>query len=235
MAELTVTHIGEHILLTLENDALTDREREKILAMGGEDEEEEILALLEEAQAVARPKMVFQVSSVEEKGDDFVVVAGVNVKSPLMRKNFDGVNRVFPYVATCGAELEEWAAGYKDDFLAEYWCEEIRKMYLTHIHIAVRPWMQETYGLTGHFAAMNPGSIQDWPLSGQLQLFGMLGRESVLRETGVKLTDSMLMLPSKSNSGIIFESGKAYENCSRCPILKCPGRRADPDPDVETR
>jgi len=235
MAELTVKQIGSHILLTLENDALTEKEREKILSMGGEDELEELEALLEEAQAAARPKMVFQVSSIDEKGDDFVIIEGIKVVSPLMRKNFDKVNRVFPFVASCGTELEKWAEGYRDDFLAEFWCEEIRKMYLTHIHIAARPWMQETYGLTGHFASMNPGSIQDWPLSGQLQLFGMLGREKVLEEVGVKLTDSMLMLPSKSNSGIIFESGKAYENCSRCPILKCPGRRADPDPDVETR
>ena len=235
MAELTVKQIGSHILLTLENDALTEKEREKILSMGGEDEQEELEALLEEAQAAARPKMVFQVSSIDEKGDDFVIIEGIKVVSPLMRKNFDKVNRVFPFVASCGTELEKWAEGYRDDFLAEFWCEEIRKMYLTHIHIAARPWMQETYGLTGHFASMNPGSIQDWPLSGQLQLFGMLDREKVLEEVGVKLTDSMLMLPSKSNSGIIFESGKAYENCSRCPILKCPGRRADPDPDVETR
>ncbi|MBQ4321829.1 MAG: vitamin B12 dependent methionine synthase [Oscillospiraceae bacterium] len=235
MAELTVKQIGSHILLTLENDALTEKEREKILSMGGEDEQEELKALLEEAQAAARPKMVFQVSSIDEKGDDFVIIEGIKVVSPLMRKNFDKVNRVFPFVASCGTELEKWAEGYRDDFLAEFWCEEIRKMYLTHIHIAARPWMQETYGLTGHFASMNPGSIQDWPLSGQLQLFGMLDREKVLEEVGVKLTDSMLMLPSKSNSGIIFESGKAYENCSRCPILKCPGRRADPDPDVETR
>jgi len=235
MAELTVKQLGNHILLTLENDSLTEREREKILAMGGEDEQEEIDALLAEAQAAARPKMVFQVSSIAEKGDDYVIIEGVKVVSPLMRKNFDGLNRVFPFVATCGAELEKWAEGYKDDFLAEYWCEEIRKMYLTHIHLAARPWMQKQYSLTGHFAAMNPGSIQDWPLSGQLQLFGMLGREKVLEEAGVKLTDSMLMLPSKSNSGIIFESGKAYENCSRCPILRCPGRRAEPDADVETR
>ena len=71
MAELTVKQIGSHILLTLENDALTEKEREKILSMGGEDEQEELEALLEEAQAAARPKMVFQVSSIDEKGDDY--------------------------------------------------------------------------------------------------------------------------------------------------------------------
>ena len=111
MAELTVKQIGSHILLTLENDALTEKEREKILSMGGEDEQEELEALLEEAQAAARPKMVFQVSSIDEKGDDFVIIEGIKVVSPLMRKNFDKVNRVFPFVASCGTELEKWAEG----------------------------------------------------------------------------------------------------------------------------
>ncbi len=235
MANLKVEKIGAHILLTLERDALSNAEREKLLAMGGEDERDEILDILAEAEAVARPKLVFQVSSVEEKGEDYVVIEGIKVVSPLVRQNFDKVGRVFPFVATCGAELEAWAAQYQSDPLAEYWCEEIRKLYLVHIHMAARPYLQETYAMEGHFASMNPGSIREWPLSGQLQLFGMLGRDKVLEETGVRLTDSMLMLPSKSNSGIIFESGKVYENCSRCPILKCPNRRAEPDADVEVR
>ena len=164
-----------------------------------------------------------------------VRICGVEVVSALMRKNFDPIGRVFPYVCTCGTELETWAESFRDDPLAEYWCEEIRKLYLGHVIREGRRHIIETYGFTGYFATMNPGSIREWPLTGQTQLFAMLGREAVLELAGVRLTESLLMLPSKSTSGVAFESGKTYENCSRCPILRCPNRRAAPDPDVETR
>ena len=232
---MRIDTFGELFLLTLEKDALTQGERNRILAMGGEDEEEEIRDILDEAETVARPKMLWRVAPIQEKGEDSVRVCDVEVVSPLMRKNFDPIGRVFPYVCTCGTELETWAEAYRDDPLAEFWCEEIRKLYLAHAIQAGRDHIIRTYGFTGYFAAMNPGSIREWPLSGQLQLFAMLGREDVLKYAGVRLTESLLMLPSKSTSGVAFESGKKYENCSRCPILKCPNRRAKPDPDIVTR
>ncbi len=235
MAVTRIDTYGELLLLTLEQDTLTRGEQDRILAMGGEDEQEEIGDLLSEAEAVARPKMLWRVAPIQEKGENSVRICGVEVVSPLMRKNFDPVGRVFPYVCTCGAELETWAEAYRDDPLAEFWCEEIRKLYLAHAIQAGRDHIIKTYGFTGYFAAMNPGSIREWPLTGQLQLFAMLGREAVLEHAGVRLTDSLLMLPSKSTSGVAFESGKKYENCSRCPILKCPNRRAKPDPDIVTR
>jgi hypothetical protein len=34
------------------------------------------------------------------------------------------------------------------------------------------------------------------------------------------------MLPSKSSSGIAFESEVFYENCQFCPLENCPNRRA---------
>ena len=78
-----------------------------------------------------------------------------------------------------------------------------------------------------HLPSLNPGSIAAWPISGQAELFAILGgREFVETQTGVIYTPSYLMLPSKSVSGIAFESETFYENCQYCPIDNCPGRRA---------
>ncbi|MBR4444183.1 MAG: hypothetical protein IKS52_13050, partial [Clostridia bacterium] len=89
--------------------------------------------------------------------------------------------------------------------------------------VKTREAVQETYGLTA-VSCVNPGSLADFPLPCQRPLFDLLGEGP--DRIGLQLTPSFLMLPYKSGSGIYFESGKRYENCSLCPRLTCPGRRA---------
>lgn len=233
MREWKKTEAG--LLLECREETLTEAETERIRGMADEDDWEELDALMEEAQSIAVPKLLVQVLPIDEKGEDEVVLGGVRIHGALMRKNLEKASRVFPYVATCGTELAQWAKKSASDPLAEFWCDEIMKCFLTHAASALQPEIRRLYGIECHLNAMNPGSITDWPLTGQTQLFGMLGRETVREYTGVTLTDSMLMLPSKSISGFLFESDTAYQNCSRCPILRCPNRRAAPDADVETR
>ena len=71
---------------------------------------------------------------------------------------------------------------------------------------------------------MNPGPLKDWPLGEQRQLFFLFG--DVKQAIGVELTESFLMYPVKSVSGIIFPTEVNYENCQLCPRENCPGRRA---------
>ena len=42
---------------------------------------------------------------------------------------------------------------------------------------------------------------------------------------GVCLTESCLMLPSKSVSGILFQDHTGHVNCALCPRENCPNRR----------
>lgn len=48
-------------------------------------------------------------------------------------------------------------------------------------------------------------------------------------EIGLELTDSCLMLPYKSVSGIAYEAEATFENCMLCPRENCPTRRAPYD------
>ena len=137
-------------------------------------------------------------------------------------------NRCFPYICTCGRALEDWSKQYAGDLLAEYWADEIKKYFLMRIRMELTTWLKEQYKTSGHLASLNPGSIAAWPISGQAELFAVLGgREFVQEQIGVIYTDSFLMLPSKSVSGIAFESETFYENCQHCPIENCPNRRAN--------
>ena len=49
---------------------------------------------------------------------------------------------------------------------------------------------------------------------------------------GVELTESFLMRPRKSISGIRFVSNEEFVNCKLCNRENCQGRRADFDPHL---
>jgi predicted transcriptional regulator len=42
----------------------------------------------------------------------------------------------------------------------------------------------------------------------------------------VRLTESFLMLPTKTVSGIFFPTEATFESCQLCPREECPNRRA---------
>ncbi len=189
---------------------------------------ERFTQVLESARAVARPKAMYRMAYIESKGDEHVVIDGVRLTSRVLRVNLEEAHRVFPYVATCGTELEEWAKSV-DDMLERFWADAIMEAALRvavhtlgeHIAEHLQP---------GRTATMNPGSLADWPLEQQRGLFQLLGntREAI----GVELTDSFLMVPIKSVSGLRFPLDVTYENCQLCPRDPCPGRRAPYDPDL---
>ena len=77
---------------------------------------------------------------------------------------------------------------------------------------------------------MAPGSLADWPITQQQQLFSLFG--DVEAKIGVRLTDSFLMLPMKSVSGVYFPTETSFESCRLCPRKVCPGRRAPYDPKL---
>ena len=75
--------------------------------------------LVDEAEIVARPKALYKVAFIDDRGDDDVVVEGVRLTSRVLAVNLEPVHRVFPYVATCGVELDAWARA-QDDMLYKY-------------------------------------------------------------------------------------------------------------------
>jgi hypothetical protein len=77
---------------------------------------------------------------------------------------------------------------------------------------------------------MSPGSLADWPITQQEELFSIFGNVEDL--IGVKLTESFLMVPLKSVSGIYFPTEIEFVSCQLCPREVCSGRRAPYDPDL---
>ena len=187
--------------------------------------------MIAEALRIARPRALYREAYVESRGDDFVVVEGMRLTSRILRVNLDGTHRVFLYLATCGGELAEWA-GAKADILERYWADEIMQAALAAALAAVYSKITADFG-PGRTSSMNPGSLADWPIEEQCSLLALLG--SPEEAIGVRLTDSFLMIPVKSISGLIFPTETAWENCRLCPRENCPGRRAEYDGDLYER
>jgi hypothetical protein len=191
----------------------------------------EIHRLAEAAEAIARPKAIYKLGFIEEKGPDYVVVDGVKFTSRVMRVNLDGAQRIFAYVCTSGQEIEAWAES-QEDLLARFWADGINQMVLSAAMTSLTAHLAERFAV-GPTSAMNPGSLADWPLKEQRVLFRLLG--DVQGAIGVELTDSLLMVPTKSVSGIFFPTEESFASCQLCPREGCPNRRAAYDPGLYER
>jgi len=184
--------------------------------------------LVARAEQVARPRAIFRVSFVDQRSDEEIVIDGVRFASRVLRVNLEPVHRIFPHVVTCGREIQEWGERVSDP-LAQFWVDTIKELALRAASEYFLAHVQEEYRI-GKSSHMNPGSIPDWPLPQQKPLFQLLG--DVEGKIGVTLTESFLMLPTKSVSGILFPTETRFESCQLCPREVCPSRRAVYEPQL---
>jgi hypothetical protein len=191
----------------------------------------ELSQVLETAKSIAKPKAMYRLAYIDDKGPDTVTIDGVTLSSRVLRVNLEAAHRVFAYVATCGMELQTWGDGL-DDMLHQYWADAIKEQALVAATKALAHHLSSCYEL-GRTATMAPGSLADWPLREQAPLFRILGDPHAA--IGVELTDSFLMIPNKTVSGVRFPTEERFESCQLCPRESCPGRRAAFEPDLYDR
>jgi hypothetical protein len=152
---------------------------------------------------------------------DEVVIAGTRFRSRVLRKNLDDVGRVFPVVMTVGPRLEE--AADRSDMLERYYLDAIANLILAEARLQLIRHLCDRFGIE-KLSWMSPGSLQEWPIEEQRPLFSLL--PGVEDRLGVHLTESCLMLPRKSVSGIYFPSETTFFSCRLCPRERCENRKA---------
>ena len=187
---------------------------------------ERLINLARTAQSIARPKAAYRLCRLEKKEENTIVVEGTTLSSRILRLNLEKTHRVFVGVATCGCEIAEWSNEF-EDMLEKYWVDTLMEYALNAANTTLDNDIQSTYR-PGQLSSMCPGSLDDWPVSEQRYVFDLIGEEA--RGIGVELLESMLMVPIKSVSRIIFPSEMAFYSCQLCPIKKCPSRRVPYDP-----
>lgn len=186
--------------------------------------------MLHTAEERAKPKAVYAASYIEARDDTTVRIDGVTFTSRTLRINLETAERVFPFVATCGHEVDEFIA-VKGDFLKEFWRDAIKTSLLGAASKHLNDHLQRIF-LPGKTSTMGPGSADAtvWPIEQQKELFNLLG--DVQGRIGVRLTDSFLMVPNKTVSGIKFPTEKDFRNCQVCHREDCPSRSAPFDEEL---
>jgi hypothetical protein len=181
--------------------------------------------------SVGKPKIVFGEAYITDRWDDGVSIDGNRFYCNLMKNNLKDVHRVFPYAATCGREIYEWAESI-DDMFIKYWADHIMEVTLRNAIAYLYDIVKNNYGIS-KIASMNPGSLDGWPIDQQVDLFKLMDNSHI--DIGIELTESYLMVPAKSVSGIMFKSKSGYSNCKLCERVGCPSRRAPFEPGLRAK
>lgn len=174
------------------------------------------------AQPLVEPKVLYEMCYIEEKLAEGVVVEGLPLSSKVLRKNLDDIERVFPFVITIGAKFSQRLETCSD-LLEKFYLDMIGNVALNQVRLEFKDHLKAEYAIE-KAAFMAPGSLPDWPIDEQKPLFRILG--DVEAAIGVKLTESLLMLPAKSVSGIYFPTETTFFSCQLCPREQCDSRKA---------
>ena len=187
-----------------------------------EAEEARLQSLIAAAMSVTAAKAVYKTSYIDSKGVDSVVIDGIFFKGKVLRKHLDKIERVFPYVVTIGngVEVLEKASG---DTLEKYYLDLIGNAAVVKAREQLKSRISNRYGFEG-LSYLGPGQLTDWPLEEQKPLFSLLG--DVEGTVGVTLSESLMMIPRKSLSGIYFPTEIPFMACQLCPKEECPSRKA---------
>jgi len=198
------------------------------LHLQDQDDVDFVQPLFEHAMYIVRPKAIYRAASVDDISDDRVTICGTTFQSAVMAENLKDVHQVYAYVVTCGIEVDDWSSGYKDYFV-KIWLDMIKEMILFDTMTQFTDVICNKYGIE-KYATMNPGSgnVDVWPITQQRMLFELIG--DVQKDSGVYLTNSFLMVPTKSVSGILFPSESGYRNCEVCTRKSCLHRKAPYNP-----
>ena len=194
----------------------------KCRAKVGTEQYDRLLWLYATAFGIGRPKALVVEAEVEEVNAETVRVGGVEIVSPLVRAKLLQSPVAYAYLLTCGQEVEKWSKTLTD-IVDVFYVDELKKLWLGCAEKAVRTEVWKRLVPDAALSSLNPGSLPQWPIEGQRELFRILGNTE--GTVGVCLTESCLMLPSKSVSGILFQDHTGHVNCALGPRENCPNRR----------
>ncbi len=184
----------------------------------------EFVALCEKARAMGRPKAVYRLAYIDGRDGDRVTLDGVTFTSRMLALNLASVERAFVFVVTCGTELEDMPE-IKGDLLKNFWWDAIKEDVLRSAFDYLGDYLARLHRLE-KTAVMHPGSAEAevWPIEQQRELFGLLGDGPA--SIGVRLSDTYLMYPVKTVSGVLFATQTDFKSCQVCQREGCRSRQA---------
>jgi hypothetical protein len=182
--------------------------------------------LIDSITPVMKPKALYTESKVEYKTGNVVSVDGNLFTSKVLGRNLENNEKCYPYIVTVGQELEEIELLMNQNVML---LDLVKNVVVSNAFQYTKKLIAEKHSVQ-HITEMSPGHLFDWPLSQQRTLFNLFGSE--VDKIGVRLTESLLMMPPKTVSGIFFSSETVFQSCQICTQQRCMGRKTEFDPNI---
>ena len=187
------------------------------------------LELAETAREIARPRAIYRIAHPKIIDNATVEINGVTFRSKVLQKLLQGRDTVYPFIATIGKELDDLPIP-PQEMMKQFALDSIKTVVLVNAVDYLATYISEKYNIP-RFALLNPGEIEDFRIGEQKPLFSLF--KDPQSQIGVSLTAGGVMKPIKSRSGFIFANESGFLSCQLCTQLKCPGRRAKYDPELQ--
>jgi hypothetical protein len=188
-------------------------------------ERDQFEQLIQNASSVARPKAMYKYAGMSIHDENLVQIDTQLFQSRMLSLNLSGLDAVFPYVATCGTEIDAFLSPFTQNPTAT-WAHVIKMSLLSSAYRYLLVHLQEIYGNPGPISNMTPGASDEdiWPIEDLEKLFQILG--DTMETIGVQHIADYVMEPSVTVAGILFPKEQSYVNCQVCHRNDCSEREA---------
>lgn len=177
--------------------------------------------VVEEAKPIANGKLLYGEAKIEGRTEDTITIGGVVFTGKDLVDALKDVDTVYPYICTCGRELNDYAMECKD-IVKMLYLDNIAHYYLLQPSIVLSDILDNELGT--RTTCMTPGSFEKWELSQNLPIFQLLNNGEGI---DVTLNEYALMYPAKSVAGIRFKTADCGKKCSICMKRDCENRAED--------
>ena len=176
--------------------------------------------LAKTANSLVDARAIYTIGYIHNRSEEATSIEGATLTSRVLAKNLEKIGRVFPYIVTIGSALEDEAATH--GMLERLFLENAADIAITLARVHLEKYVAKKYEL-GNVSHLGPGQL-DWPIQQQKELFSFF--KNAEGSVGVTLTETCMMKPRKSVSGIIFPKEVTFVACQLCPRENCPSRQA---------
>lgn len=181
--------------------------------------------VLMHAAAICRPKIMFGICSGTVLSPARVEAEGlVFHPGKIIADSLAGADRFCFFTATAGTEYENWRNGFRKsgDLVMEFIADAVGSVLAEACSAKVEEYLGDMLDVPFTYP-YSPGYC-GWRLTDQKLLFSLFPH----RPCGIELTDSCLMYPIKSVSGIIGIGENVIRRpygCAICTLKSCYKRR----------
>jgi hypothetical protein len=189
---------------------------------GGQLSQTRIREILERVLLATAARALYQISRITVKTKNGLDLDGVQFSYPLLRVNLNKASQIFPFCVTTGDPIQA-IPGPPGEPHESYCLKIIQQLVLDETVKSLQNHLTQKYHLP-YIWSMIPGDMQAWPLSGQKELFEVMG--DAPQAIGVKLQPDFSLLPVYSRSGLFYFAETVFEGCQVCSREPCMMRRA---------